>query len=276
MPDTTNRVLSPERKLLAADELPAFEILNPQSRAPAVVVCDHASWRVPRALADLGLPRDILRSHIGWDIGAADVARRLAWRFDTSVIIANYSRLVIDLNRSLDDPTSIPAISDGTVIPGNRGPGNRGLDAAAVQLRVEALFRPYHDKIAETIERARQAKPAPVLISIHSFTPVYKGEARPWEVGVLWDADGRIAVPFMERLRKDFGLNVGDNLPYSGHDLFHTLGDHAARFGFPHLAIEIRQDLIASEAGVERNAKIVVDALAPIVADPSLYEIFRP
>jgi predicted N-formylglutamate amidohydrolase len=272
MAEQTHRTARPGAGLLAADEPPPYDVLNAEGQAPVLFVCDHASARVPRALGDLGLSPVDLARHIAWDIGAAEVTRRLSRRFDAAALLGGYSRLVIDLNRSLDDPTSIMTISDGTVIP-----GNRGLDAAAVGLRADALFHPYHRALAGALEAMRRRGAVPVLVSIHTFTPVYKDETRPWEVGVLWDEDGRMAVPFMERLRNEFRLDVGDNLPYSGRDRYaYTVDYHAASSGLPHLSMEIRHDLVATAAGAERFATIVGDALAPLLADPDLYreEVF--
>jgi predicted N-formylglutamate amidohydrolase len=272
MAEQTHPTLRPGSGLIAADEPPPYEVVNAEGQAPVLFVCDHASARVPRALGTLGLSQENLARHIAWDIGAAEVTRRLSRRFDAAALLGGYSRLVIDLNRSLDDPTSIMTISDGTVIP-----GNRGLDAAAVGLRADALFHPYHRALAGALEAVRRQGAVPALVAVHSFTPVYKDETRPWEVGVLWDEDGRMAVPFMERLRNAFRLNVGDNLPYSGRDRYaYTVDYHAASSGLPHLSMEIRHDLIATAAGAERFAAIVGDALAPLLADPGLYreEVF--
>ncbi len=248
--------------LLAGDEPPPFEIANAGGGAPLVLVCDHASNRVPRALHHLGLAPAPLREHIAWDIGAADVARRLARRFNSPLALANYSRLVIDCNRMLADPTSIPAESDGIAVP-----GNRGLSQGERRQRAEALFKPYQDAIARLVAHKVERGPPPAVVSIHSFTPVFQRTRRPWHIGVLWNDDRRIAIPVLESLRRHAEIVVGDNEPYSARDgVGYTIATHAEGAGLPHVALEIRQDLIATAAGAEHWAGIVGDALAAAFA----------
>jgi predicted N-formylglutamate amidohydrolase len=256
--------------LLAPDEPPPVEIVNAEMLArpaslPVLFVCDHAARRVPRALGDLGLEAAAFERHIAWDIGAADVARSLARTFSAPLILAGYSRLVIDLNRTLDDPTSMPEISDGTPIP-----ANQGLAPADRAARVAALFDPYHAAIDDALARLRRGGAAPALVSIHSFTPVFNGFVRPWQIGVLWNRDGRFATPLLER----FGAHaivVGDNQPYSAREgQGYTVKHHAERHGLPHVMLEIRQDLIDTHHGAADWAGIVAAALEPLLADPAL------
>lgn len=252
--------------LLAGDEPPPFEIANSGGAAPLVLVCDHASNRVPRALHHLGLGPAPLREHIAWDIGAADVARRLARRFDAPLALTNYSRLVIDCNRALADPTSIPGESDGIAVP-----GNRGLSQGERLQRAEALFNPYQGAVARLIAQKAERGPAPAVISIHSFTPVFQRTRRPWHVGVLWNEDRRLAIPLMRALGRDADIAVGDNEPYSARDgIGYTIAVHAESAGLPHVALEIRQDLIATAAGAGHWAGIVGDALAAAFADADI------
>lgn len=245
-------------RLLADDEPPPFEIVNADGAAPLLLVCDHASNRVPRGLHQLGLAPAPLRDHIAWDIGAADVARRLARRFDAPLALTNYSRLVLDCNRALSDPTSIPAESDGIPVP-----GNRGLSQRQRLQRAEALFKPYHEAVDAMTARKTEREPATAFVSIHSFTPVFQRTRRPWHVGILWNEDGRLALPLMEALRRDANLVVGDNEPYTGRDATgYSIQQHAERRGLPHVAVEIRQDLIATLAGAEEWADRLATALA--------------
>ena len=221
-------------------------------RAPLLFLCDHASGALPPAYGDLGLEPALFATHIARDIGAAAVTRAWAAHFGAAAVLAAWSRLLIDLNRGEDDPTLVMKLSDGSVIP-----GNREADGAEVARRIVQFHAPYHAAIAGEI--ARHGKPA--LVSVHSFTPVWKGVARPWEIGILWDRDARLAAPLMRILRAA-GFAVGDNEPYSGALENDTLNRHGTKNGLPHVLIEIRQDLIGND-----NAAIAFAArLAPLLA----------
>lgn len=258
---------SPPPPLLGPGDPPPVTVLNPQARAPVVLVCDHASRAVPHALANLGLDDAALTRHIAYDIGAAALTERLSERFDAIAVLAGYSRLVIDPNRALTDPTAMPVVSDDVVIP-----ANRALDQADARRRVEAIFDPYHAAVAAALDAVRARGAVPALVSVHSFTPVMRGVARRWHVGVLWDGDPRIPVPLIARLRADGRWVVGDNEPYSGRgNAGGTVETHATPAGLPNVLLEVRQDLIATPEGVERWAAILGDALAPVLADPGLY-----
>jgi predicted N-formylglutamate amidohydrolase len=248
--------------LLAGDEPPPFEIVNADGPASLVLVCDHASNRIPRALHHLGLAPAPLREHIAWDIGAGEVARRLARRFDAPLALTGYSRLVIDCNRALNDPSSIAAESDGIAVP-----GNRGLSQGERNRRTETLFKPYHDAVARLIAAKVEHGGSPAVVSVHSFTPVFQKTRRPWHVGVLWNEDRRIALPLLDALRRATEIVVGDNEPYSARDgVGYTIVTHAESAGLAHVAIEIRQDLVATLAGAEQWAGIVGNALASAFA----------
>ena len=250
--------------LLSDCEPPAYRIVNARGRTPMVFTCDHASHAVPRCLGNLGLEPNVLRKHIGWDVGAAEVTLRLARRFDAPAVLSGYSRLVIDCNRKLESSMSILAASDGHAIPGNAGIG--GQEAAR---RADALFRPYHEAIARVLQQMREKAPSPVYVAVHSFTPQMNGgPPRPWHFGVLWDEDPRVAVPLIEALRANAGVAVGDNEPYSARDHFDFSQEyHASSKGLPSALVEIREDLIRDGAGVERHADMLGDALAVAVAD---------
>src|SRR5579863_4636957 len=180
------------RKLLAADEPRPVTVYNADGASPFLLVADHAGNSIPRALGRLGLGEAELQRHIAWDIGIAGLGRPLADALDAPLIQQNYSRLVIDCNRPLDAASSIPAVSELTEIPGNVGLTD--LDEAA---RAKEIFRPYHDRIEAELERRRQSGRATALISLHSFTPVFKGEARPWHAAVLYNRDPRFALRLM-------------------------------------------------------------------------------
>lgn len=248
--------------LLGTGDPAPVRILNSDSDTAWLLVCDHAGRQVPRALHGLGVPPAELDRHIGWDIGAAAVTEGLARRLDARAVLSVYSRLVVDCNRWPDSPTLMPSISDGTPVP-----GNLDLTETARLLRLEALYQPYHDAIA--VERARIAATGrtPVLISIHSFTPRMNGFQRPWHVGVLWNRDGRLALPMLDALRAEGDLVVGDNEPYSartGTDF--TIIHHGEQAGLPVLMLEIRQDLIADAAGADAWADRLARLLPSITA----------
>ncbi|HVV66373.1 MAG TPA: DUF1244 domain-containing protein [Rhizomicrobium sp.] len=221
-----------------------------------ILVCDHASNALPPQMDGLGLEPSTLASHIAYDIGAAQVAKALAARFDAPAILARWSRLLVDLNRGEDDPTLVMKLSDGVIVP-----GNRGADAAEIEARIARFHAPYHARIAAEIAKAREKAIVPALVSVHSFTPVWKGRARPWELGVLWDRDGRLAKPLIARLAAA-GFAVGDNEPYSGELEGDCMRRHGTLNGLPHALIEIRQDLIADEGA----ARVLADRLAPAIA----------
>lgn len=262
----------PAPPLLAADEPPAAELFNPAGRAPVLLVCDHASRRIPRALGTLGLAEPDLGRHIAWDIGAADATRHLAGRLDAPAVLCGYSRLVIDCNRRPEDPTLIPAASDGTPIP-----GNRALAPARRAARIAAIFAPYHAAVARQLAALAARGLRPALLSIHSCTPVLNGRFRPWEIGICWDGDRRLAGPALERLRARGDIVVGDNEPYAlvrGED--YTVPLHAMERGLPHLQVEFRQDLVADPAAAARQADILFEALRDVLADGALYRERSP
>ncbi len=253
---------------LLAGEPPPLQHWRHDGAANVLLTCDHASNLVPRALAGLGLAEPELRRHIAWDIGAANVTRRLAARLDAPAILAGYSRLVIDCNRDPADTSSIPETSDGVADTGQSRP-----------FRVRARARGMPQSSRPTTLRSRNgsrrgsgAASLPALVSIHSFTPVMGGTARPWHVGILWDSDPRIPLPLLAALRSDPALVVGDNEPYSARKpQGYTVRHHAVSHGLPHVAIELRQDLIEDDAGAARWAEILAAALAPILARADLY-----
>ncbi|BAI71244.1 N-formylglutamate amidohydrolase [Azospirillum sp. B510] len=252
--------------LLGPGDPPPATTLNPDAGGPLLLVCDHASRAIPRSLGDLGLPEEQLCRHIAYDIGAAEVTRRLAARFGCTAVLSGFSRLVIDPNRALEDPTAIPVVSDDVVIP-----GNRALDAEAQTRRVEALFKPYHAAVAAAVAAIRAGGRVPILLSVHSFTPAMRGVARPWHIGVLWDNDPRLPVPLMAALKADGRWCVGDNQPYSGRGtLGGTVETHATPAGYPNALLEVRQDLIATPEGADLWAGVIGDALEPLLSLPSL------
>jgi predicted N-formylglutamate amidohydrolase len=240
------------------------ELINPAGRGRVVLVCEHASSLVPRELNDLGLPRAEIERHIGWDIGALGLAMECARLLDAPLVYARYSRLVLDVNRPVDAPDSIVEKSEDTPIP-----GNRDLDPAERQRRRKTIYEPFHAALAQVIASRRAADADLAVVNIHSFTPVYRGVARPWQIGVLSDSDRRLADGLLRELRREPGLVVGDNQPYSPRDrVYHTLDRHAQSQGLPSAMIEVRNDGLGSRAGQQAWAQRlcrVLDAALPLV-----------
>jgi predicted N-formylglutamate amidohydrolase len=231
--------------LLADDEPPAFATVGEPNASPFLIVCDHAANRIPRRLGTLGVSDAERHRHIGWDIGAAAVARGLAESLGAFAILQNYSRLVIDCNRDPAVETSIVTISEHTEIP-----GNAALGTAERAARATEIFTPYHDRIAAELDRRQRERLPTALIAVHSFTPVYKGVARPWHAGLLYNRDGRLSRLMIEALGRHGDLIVGENEPYAVSDESdYTIPVHAERRGLPYAEIEIRQDLIADAEG---------------------------
>ena len=231
--------------LLAADEPAPVTAYHPNGKSPFLLVADHAGNSMPRALGRLGVAEAECERHIAWDIGIAGLGRLLADTLDATLIQQNYSRLVIDCNRPPGTPTSIPEISEHTPVP-----GNVGLSEASRVARVRQIFWPYHERIDAELNRRRQAGRPAVLIALHSFTPVFKGVARPWHAAVLYNRDPCFARHLMELLELEQGLVVGENEPYSVTDASdYTIPVHGERRGLHHMAVEIRQDLIADVKG---------------------------
>jgi predicted N-formylglutamate amidohydrolase len=246
-----------EPSLLDPDEPDPVAFDNEAGPSVFFLTCDHAGRAIPRRLDRLGLPVSETWRHIAWDIGIGAVGQRLSGRLDAACIRQRYSRLVIDCNRDPAVPSSIPEVSETTEIPGNRGLGN-----AARRARQEGIFRPYHARIAAALDRRWAAGRATALIALHSFTPVFKGEVRPWHAAVLYNRDARLARCLGALLRAEAGLVIGENEPYAVSDLTdYTVPVHGEGRGLAHVEIEIRQDLIAEPSGqaiwAERLARLL-------------------
>jgi predicted N-formylglutamate amidohydrolase len=243
--------------LLAEDEPPAFEVVEGDPRSRFVIVCDHAGRRLPRALGTLGLEPEDLERHIAWDIGVAGLGRELARALGAWLILQPYSRLVIDCNRPLTSPESIAKQSDDTLVP-----GNHAVSSEEAALRAPEIFEPYHARIRGELDRRDALGTPSVLIFLHSFTPIFRGVARPWQAGVLYHEDVRLAHALLAALRSEGDLNVGDNQPYAaGAATDYGLVEHGERRGLPHVELEVRQDLLAEARGqrswAERLARLL-------------------
>src|SRR3954447_19526956 len=231
--------------LLGSEEVPPVLEVNAAGRSPFLLTCDHYGRTIPRILGDLGLPASEFTRHIAWDPGIAGVADALSKHLDAHLIAQRYSRLVIDCNRPPAAASSIPRISEATVIP-----GNEGLTRDATEARRRGIFDPYHRRIAEVIDRRLRNGIPTVLVSLHSFTPVYAGIARPWHIGTLYNRDTTLPPLVLKLLRAEADLVVGDNEPYAvSNETDYTIPVHGEMRGLMNTGIEIRQDLIADQAG---------------------------
>jgi predicted N-formylglutamate amidohydrolase len=245
--------------LLGSEDAPPVVEQNPHGRSPFLLTSDHFGRAIPKSLGDLGLVESELTRHIAWDIGIAGVARALSERLDAHLIAQRYSRLVIDCNRPFASHGSIPLISEATTIP-----GNEGLAREAVEARRHEVFDPYHRRITQVIgQRLREGRPT-VLVSLHSFTPVYAGIKRPWHVGTLYQRDTRLPSLLLSALRAQGDLVVGDNEPYAvSNETDYTIPMHGEARSLMNTGIEIRQDLIGDQAGeaqwAERLAAVFIE-----------------
>ncbi len=264
----TSRVNAGLPSLLRPNDPDVSQTLNPDGTAPILLVCCHAGKAVPAALGDLGLDPDARSRHIGWDIGAEPLTRKLSQRLDAAAILGTYSRLVVDPNRVPGAIDSIPEISDGTTVP-----GNVGLSESDQAQRLHSIFWPYHNAVAEAYAERLKTNPHCALVAIHTFTPQMNGcTVRPWEAGILWNRDERLARPMIEHMQAEAGLTVGDNEPYSGREFGFTVDYHAGNAGRPHVSIEVRQDLVLSEMQIEAWTDILAGALSHALRTAGLWD----
>lgn len=244
---------------------PPYETVPGEASSPWLVLCDHAGNALPAHYGSLGLPAAEFTRHIAYDIGAREVTLALAECLRGTAILTRFSRLLIDPNRGVDDPTLIMKLSDGAAVP-----GNARIDEAERAHRIETYYAPYHAAIAAAIDAMLARGAVPVIVSVHSFTPAWKGKERPWHVGILWDRDERLVKPVLAGLRAMPGIAVGDNEPYSGSLAGDTLNTHATARGLPHLLIEIRQDLVQSKSGVDEWTDRLAQVLEPIMKNSQI------
>jgi predicted N-formylglutamate amidohydrolase len=237
-----------------------------------LILCDHANNRIPPPYGELGLTSEDLNRHIAFDIGAAGVAEHLAEILGVPALLTRFSRLLIDPNRGVDDPTLVMQISDGRIVP-----GNACIDQAEIEARIRRYYAPYHQAIETAIDTAIAAGRPPVLLAVHSFTQAWKSVPRPWHVGVLWDRDPRLAVPLLKALRALPGVTVGENVPYSGQLRGDTLYQHGTARGLAHALVELRQDLILGPEGqaewAEHLAQVLRGVLEAADFAPQLHAI---
>lgn len=245
-----------------------LELISGQLDCGVLFLCDHASNSLPENYGYLGLDPAQFQRHIAYDIGAAAVTRELARLFSAPALLTRFSRLLIDPNRGADDPTLVMQLSDGAIIP-----GNARIDAAEIAARTDLYWRPYRDTTREMIDQMIAKGPVPAIIGIHSFTPIWKDRPRPWEIGILWDSDPRLAQPSLASLRRDGTLTIGDNEPYDGALEGDTMYEHGTKRGLAHMLIEIRQDLIDNPQKARDWAERLAPALREVLAAPQTHQI---
>ena len=258
-------------RILSPGEAPPFRIENARGRGIGLVVCDHASNRVPRALKDLGLKKADLKKHIGWDIGAEDASLHIGRTLDMPVVLANYSRLVLDLNRAPHHEECIAETSDHIKIP-----GNTGLSKNDRERRLKEIFWPYQNKIGKMLDTFANKKQVPVLLAIHSLTPEMDGVKRPWHISVLWNREEKVAKQIVQEIRsKHPDFLVGENEPYTlFSDRFpgSTVWRHAEERNLPYVFVEFRQDLIDTREKAVNWANILLQAMRPVLENPATYQ----
>lgn len=244
--------------LLSATDGPACRLFGDVQASPVVLLCDHASNRVPASLNNLGLHADDLQRHFAVDVGAGALTERLATLLGCAAVLCNFSRLVIDCNRRPEQPSAMTIEEDGFAIP-----GNRNLTAAERQVRIDAIFTPYHQTVTRTIAEAEAKHGRVCIVGVHSFTPQYRQMPlpRPWHIGVLWHHDPTTALALLTYLRNNTDLEIGDNQPYAmrpqnGQSVTFTMEHHAETPNRPGLQLEVRNDEIVTPRGVERYAQI--------------------
>ena len=265
------KAVESQMSLIGPGEKSAFDFINPMGNKQVLLLCDHASNRIPRALENLGVEEWVKDRHVAYDIGVEWITRYMSEKLNAPAFLTNYSRLVIDCNREVEDPSSMPVVSDNIDVP-----GNHDLSVQDKEIRWGDLFWPYHNAIDEWTQSLKQQNIVPAVLSIHSLTERMGDQERPWDIMFIRNRDHRIMGPLIDKLRAQ-GLNVGDNEPYDGRVLRgYTIEQHAERHGFPHMLVEFRQDLIDTQEKALKWADTLMDALKEILADESLYQAQIP
>ncbi len=241
---------------------PIFQTFGQFGEAPIFFFCDHAAGTIPHEFHNLGLDERYLRTHIAFDIGARDLTLSLAKAFDARALCADFSRLLVDPNRSMDRSDHIPELSDGIEVP-----GNKGLSGGEREKRITRFFEPYHLVLAEEIDAARRSFDTPLIVSVHSFTPRLHvdHQDRPWDIGVLWAHDEPSARSFMASVKQRSDFVIGDNEPYDARGFNYSIDRHIKPLGLKHLTLEVRQDLLLDEAAIETMSRLLEGAISDLI-----------
>ena len=246
--------------------------LNEDKESNFLIICDHASNYIPTEYNGLGLNKAILDTHIAYDIGVKEVALNISEFLQCPLVMSNFSRLLIDANRGIDDPTLIMRISDGNIIEGNKNISSI-INCNDKKRRIKFFYDMYHNKILKIINRSISIKVFPAIISIHSFTPLWKGTKRSTDLGILWDSDDRLPNIFFNYLSKSYkDMDIGNNAPYSGRMKNDTLYKHGTSQGLANILIEIRQDLILDSKGQLKFSKLITKPLTDNINNASLFK----
>ncbi|MDY0009307.1 MAG: N-formylglutamate amidohydrolase [Bdellovibrionales bacterium] len=257
-------------RLLQAGEPAPYRIENAKGSAPVLIVCDHASNRVPQILDNVGLSKADLQKHIAWDPGTENIGQYMSEKLDAAAFFANYSRIVVDVNRGERSPECMRDVSDHIQVP-----GNKNLSAAQKRQRLDEIFWPYHHALSAQIKTYLKKGIVPMIVSLHSFTPEMDGYKRPWEIGVLWNKEETIARSLIDNLRaQNPGMVVGENEPYTlkqANLSKNTIKTHAEDTGLPYVIVEFRQDLVATKRDALKWGRLFIEALAPILLDEGVY-----
>jgi predicted N-formylglutamate amidohydrolase len=261
-------------RLLQPGEPAPYRIENAKGKAPILIVCDHASNRVPKILDGVGLAKTDLEKHIAWDPGTENIGRYMSEKLDATGFFACYSRIVVDVNRGERSAECMREVSDHIHVP-----GNKNLSAAEKRQRLDEIFWPYHRALATQIKTYRKKGIVPLIVSLHSFTPEMDGYKRPWHIGVLWNKEETIARRLVDALQaQNPKMIVGENEPYTlkqANLTKNTIKTHAEDAGLPYVIVEFRQDLVATKRDALKWGRIFLEALAPILLDPSIYQLRR-
>ena len=246
--------------------------LNEYKKSNFLIICDHASNHIPEAYKNLGLNKNMLETHIAYDIGAKEVASNISELLQCPLVMSNFSRLLIDANRGIDDPTLIMKISDGRIIQGNKNISFL-VNCEERERRIKSYYDIYHKKISDIIKRSIKREVFPAIISIHSFTPYFGGRRRPFELGILWDSDNRLSDIFFNYfIQHRNKFVIGNNEPYSGRMKNDTLFRHGTKTGLPNVLIEIRQDLISSYQGQKYFSQFIAK---PLIENKNNFKLFQ-
>lgn len=261
-------------RLLQPGEPAPYRIENAKGSAPVLIICDHASNRVPQVLNNVGLSKADLAKHIAWDPGTEVIGEYMSEKLDAAAVFATYSRIVVDVNRGERSPECMREVSDHIVVP-----GNQKLTAAEKRQRLDEIFWPYHRTLSAQIKAQRKKGIVPMIVSLHSFTPEMDGYKRPWEIGVLWNKEEGIARRVVDNLRaQNPGMVVGENEPYTlkqANLSKNTIKTHAEDTGLPYIIVEFRQDLVATKRDALKWGRIFLEAIAPILIDEEVYQLRR-